>query len=181
MVSTLKEYCARHGVHNIPHGAHDVSTDVTYETEGTSLVYCTSRTEYGKPQYRQWTVGSVVGDVPRFSLLLGAEFARQSDKQRFAPVTPLDRLVEAPLAASELETVVHIHHGPVVYNDTAGKVLVSKIPDHARGLAAHFFKRLDFSDQHEYRFVLSSPGSRPLEDEFYLRISPELRAVFHRQ
>ena len=180
VVSTFEEFCERHGVHNIPQGAHHGVAEVTYETEGTSLVYCTSRTEYGKPRYRQWRVGSVIRDVPKFSLLLGAEFARQSDKRRYGPVTALDRLVTGSLDASELERVVHIHHGPVVYNDDAGEVLFSKIPDRAKGLAAHFFKRSKFMEQHEYRFVLASPGSRPLNDEFYLRISPELRAVFRR-
>ena len=181
VVSNLEEFCTRHGVHSTSLGARHVTTDVTYGTEDASLVYCTSRTEYGKPRYRQWNVGSVIRDVPKFSLLLGAEFARQSDESRNGPVTPLDQIVAAFLDIHEPAKVVHIHHGTVVYNDDAGEVLFSRFPEHERGLAAHFFKRSDFRDQHEYRFVLHSPGSRPLKDEFYLKISPELRAVFHRR
>ena len=46
--------------------------------------------------------------------------------------------------------------------------------------AAHFFKGRDFEYQEEYRFVVSSPGGRPVNDEFYLRITPDLRSVFER-
>ena len=48
------------------------------------------------------------------------------------------------------------------------------------GLAAYFFKRRDLEYQNEYRFVLSALGGQPVEDEFYLRISPDLRSVFER-
>ena len=177
--STGQEFFARHGMHNTPQGAHHVAMSVTYGTENTRLVYCTSRAEYHQPRYRQWRVGSVIRNVPKFSLFLGAEFARQFDKRRYATVTPLDRIVTALLDASELERVVCIHHGPVVYNDDAGQVLFSRISHHAQGLAAHFFKRSTFRDQYEYRFVLNSSGRRPLKDQLYLRITPELRAFFH--
>ena len=178
VVSTLEEYCARHGVRNTSQGDHHVAADVTYGTENTNLVYCTSRAEYRQPRYGQWRVGSVIRNVPKLSLLLGAEFARQFDKRRYAPVTPLDRLFTAILDASGLERVVQIHHGCVIYRDDAAEVLFSKIPHHAQGLAAHFFKRSRFMDQYEYRFVLNSAGSRPLADQLYLRITPELRALF---
>ena len=73
--------------------------------------------------------------------------------------------------------MVHVHHGPVVYDDKAGEVLFARIPENARDLAARFFKRTEFEDQQEYRFVVSAPGGRPIEDEFYLMITPELRSV----
>ena len=98
------------------------ATDVTYGTENTNLVYCTSRAEYRQPRYGQWRVGSVILNVPKLSLLLGAEFARQFDKRRYAPVTPLDRLFTAILDASGLERVVQIHHGCVIYRDDAAEV-----------------------------------------------------------
>ena len=76
--------------------------------------------------------------------------------------------------------VVQVHHGPVVYDDETGDTLFASVPDHARSLAAHFFKRKKFEDHEEYRFVVSSTGGRPIEDEFYLGITPELRSVFER-
>ena len=75
---------------------------------------------------------------------------------------------------------MHVHHRPVVYDDEAGAILFARVPEHARGLAAHFFKRRKFEDQNEYRFVVSAPGAQPIENEFYLRITPELRSVFER-
>jgi hypothetical protein len=131
-------------------------------------------------RHEHWKAASCIRDVPRFALLLGAEFARQRDKRRHAAVTGLDRFVTAAAGSSGPNSVVHVHHGPVVYSDNAGKIVFGKIPEHARGLAAHFFKRKDFKYQNEYRFVLSAPGGRPTEDEFYLRITPELRSVFER-
>ena len=178
--STLEEMCGRHGVRDLPHGAHLVATTVTYQTDDTSLIYCTSGMGADVSRHEHWKVASCIHDVPRLALLLGAEFARQRDKRRHAAVSGLDRLVAAAIGSSGPASVVHVHHGPVVYSDHAGEILFGKIPEHARGLAAHFFKRKDLEYQKEYRFVLSDPGGRPIEDEFYLRNTPELRSVFER-
>ena len=177
--STLEEMCRRHGVRAMPRGANLVATTTTYQTDDTSLIYCASRTEADVSRYAHWKVTSRIRDVPRFALVLGAEFARQCDAGRHAAVTGLD-LFAAAVGISGLDFVVHVHHGPVVYDDKAGEVLFARIPEHARGLAAHFFKRKEFEDQKEYRFVVSAPGGRPIKDEVYLRVSPELRSVFER-
>lgn len=81
---------------------------------------------------------------------------------------------------SGLDSAVHVHHGPVVYDDAAAEVILGRMPHHSRALAAHFFKRGAFKDQREYRFVLYGVGGRPLQDEIYLRITPDLRRVFER-
>ena len=178
--SSLEDMCRRHGVRTPPRGAHLVSTTVTYQTDDTSLIYCASRTGADVSQHEHWKVASCIRDVPEFALLLGAEFARQRDAGRHAAVTGLDWLVASAVGSSGRNSVVHVHHGPVVYADNAGEIVFGKIPEHARELAAHFFKRKDFEYQNEYRFVLSAPGGRPIEDEFYLRITPDLRSVFER-
>lgn len=95
-------------------------------------------------------------------------------------MTGTDLLVAAAVGRSGSESVVHVHHGPVVYGDNAGEVLFARVPEHARALAAHFFKRTEFEYQKEYRFVVSAPGGRPVEDEFYLNFAPDLRSVFER-
>lgn len=176
--STLEEMCRRHGVRAMPRGANLVATTVTYQTDDTSLIYCASGMGADVSRHEHWKVASRIRDVPRFALLLGAEFARQRDTRRHAAVTGLDRLVAAAVEGSGPASVVHVHHGPFVYSDHAGEIVFGKIPEHARGLAAHFFKRKDFEYQNEYRFVLSAPGARPIEDEFFLRIAPDLRSVF---
>ncbi len=178
VASTLEEMCRRHGVREMPQGADLVATETTYETEDTSLIYCTSRSMNRVSRYEEWKIASRICDVQTFSLSLGAEFARQRNAGRHAPVTGLDWVVAAACESSGLESAVHVHHGPVVYSDEAGDVLFASVPEHARGLAAHFFKRTKFQDQNEYRFVLSAPGGRPIEDEFYLRITPDLHPVF---
>lgn len=179
--STLEEMCRRHGVRDMPGGAHLVATTVTYRAADTSLIYCASGPGADVSRHGHWKVASRIRDVPDFALLLGSEFARQRDAGRHAAVTGLDRLIAAAVGHSGLESVVHVHHGSVVYGDNAGEVLFARVPEHARALAAHFFKGKDFEYQKEYRFVVSAPGGRPIEDEFYLRISPELRAKFERR
>ena len=178
--STLEEMCGRHGVRNVPRGAHLVATTVTYRSDDTSLIYCASGMGVDVTRHEQWKVASRIRDVPEFALLLGAEFGRQRDADRHAAVTDLDRFVAAAVGSSGLKSVVHVHHGPVVYDDNAGEVLFASVPEHGRSLAAHFFKRTEFEDQREYRFVISAPGGRPVEDEFYLKITPDLRSVFAR-
>ena len=96
-------------------------------------------------------------------------------------MTGSELLTAAIREGSGWHSVVRVHHGPVVYDDDAGEVLCATISDHASGLAAHFFKRTQFRDQQEYRFVLSAPGGRPIDEEFHLEISPELRSVFERR
>ena len=180
VASTLEEMCRRHGARGIARGAHLVATEVTYETEDTSFIYCTSRSTERVSRHEQWKIASRIRDVRKFALSLGAEFARQRDAGRHAPVTGVDWLAAAACESSGLESVVHVHHGPVVYDDEAGEVLFASVPEQARGLAAHFFKRTRLQDQKEYRFVLSAPGGRPIKEEFYLGISPDLRSDFER-
>ena len=178
IASTLEEMLKMHGVQTVPHGAHLVSTEVTYAAEDTNLVFCTTRECLSGSRPAQWKIASRIRDVPGLALSLGAEFARQRDDGWHASITGLDYIVDAVIRVSGLESVVHVYHGPVVYDDSGGETLFKRIPGPARGLAAHFFKRTIFQGQQEYRFVLSSPGGRPVEDEFFLEITPDLRRVF---
>ena len=95
--STLEEMCRRHGVHEMPRGADLVEAKVTYETEDTSLIYCTSRSMNRVSRYEQWKFASRICNVQTFALSLGTEFARQRDAGRHAPVTGLTGL-SPPLA-----------------------------------------------------------------------------------
>ena len=181
IASTFAEYCERHGVRDLPHGAHLAAVEATYQTDDTSLIYCTSRATDRVAPHAQWRVASRIRDARKFAVVLGAQFARQCDEGRHTAVTGLDFLIGAAVGSSGLDSVVQVHHGPVVYDDNAGDVLFARIPEHARGIAAHFFKRTEFEDQQEYRFVLSAPGGRPNKDEFYLKITADLRSIFQRQ
>lgn len=179
--SNLEEMCRRHGTCLVPHGAHLVVTNVTYATEDSNLIYCTAGTSLGASRPDQWKFASGIRDIPRFALLLGAELARQRcGTGWYVAETGMERLFADAVRYSGLASVVHVYHGPVVYDDNAGDVLFARMPELARGLAAHFFKRREFREQQEYRFVLSVQGGRPVEDECYLRINPEFRSVFEK-
>ncbi|MCY4428491.1 MAG: hypothetical protein OXC05_15880 [Halieaceae bacterium] len=178
--STYREFLNRHNVQSTLQGAEYVATKVTYKTEDTSLVYCTSRENDLASQYKQWGIASNISDVPRFAALLGAEFARQCDESRHTAITALDLIVGTAIANSEIDTVVHVYHGPVVYHANVGEILFKKIPGPARALSAYFLKGKAFEDQQEYRFVLTVPGGRPVQDEFFLNITPDLRSMFEK-
>ena len=178
--SSLDEFLDRHGVSDTPHGVPHVSTAVTYQTEDTSWIYCTSLTRDAASRHEHWKVACHIRDVPGFAVLLGAEFARQRNNERHAPVTSSDWLCDGSVRCSGVESAVQVHHGPVVYDDSAADTIFGRMPHQARALAAHFFKRKAFRDQQEYRFVLHGVGGRPLLDELYLRITPELRHAFRK-
>ena len=180
IASSLEEVCRRYSVQSVPHGAHHVATEITYRTDDASLIYCTSQSTDRVSRHAQWNVASRIHDVPNLALLLGAEFARQRDDGRHATVTSRDQLLDTIRKELGLGSFVYVHHGPVVYDDEAGDVLFARFPELARGLAMHFFKRRKFEDQKEYRFFVYAPGGQPIKDEFYLRITPELRSVFER-
>ena len=179
--STLEEMGRRHGVRDMLRGARLVATTTTYRTADTSLVYSASVPGANVSRHGHRTVASGIRDMPGFAQLLGAEFAWRCDAGRHAAVTGLDRLVTAAAVGhSGLESIVHVHHGLVVYGDNTGGVLFARVSEYARALVAHFFKGQDFEYQNEYRFVVSVLGGRPVEDEFYPRIAPDLRSVFER-
>ena len=85
VASSLAEMCRRHGARTMPRGVDLVWTEVTYETEETSLIYCKSRSTVSPSE--RWKIASRIRHVRRFAPLLGAEFARQRDDGRHAPVT----------------------------------------------------------------------------------------------
>ena len=64
ITSTLEGMCRRHGARNVPHGAHRVTADATYQTDDTSLIYCTSRAGNRASRHKQWRTESRIRDVP---------------------------------------------------------------------------------------------------------------------
>ena len=95
IASSLEAMCRRHGLQSLAHGALGVETEVNYQTDDASLIYCTSRSTVCLSRYAQWKVASRIHDVGKFALSLGGEFARQRDDGRHAQVTGLDWLVYA--------------------------------------------------------------------------------------
>ena len=74
----------------------------------------------------------------------------------------------------EIETLVHVYHGPVHYKDESGRIVTQK--DFAQpndGVKPCFTKKTCFEFQSEYRFAVSTLGE-PVERTHYIT-SPELR------
>ncbi len=72
-----------------------------------------------------------------------------------------------------------VDHGSVVYTESPSEV-IEKFPQGSWGLVTPFVKRTHFSDQEEYRFVLSIGGmGGPKEKSLDLIITDELRALAH--
>ena len=181
-VSSHREFLERHDVPDIPRSAHLVEVKVTYRVDGTALIYSTSKAEGEAPPNPKNQFASVISDVSNFAKWLGIEFARQVDERSFAAVTHLERFIETKMTNSTVDRVVHVCHGPVVYDDDPYKTLeANKIPPDQRGLAGHFFKGTEFAYQDEYRFVLEIPGKRPVQETLLLEITPELRSMIEKR
>ena len=178
--STFREFLERQKAKYVLQGAEHIVTKVTYKTDDTSLIYCTSQENALASRYKQWGVASIIRDVPMFAALLGAEFAKQRDDSRHRAVTGLDLLANTAIEISKFNSIIHVYHGPVVYHNNVGKILFEKIPEQARALFSHFLKGKAFEDQQEYRFVLHAVGGRPVQDEFFLNITPGLRRMFEK-
>ena len=176
--SSLREVFERHHVPDIPRSAHLVQARVTYQVDGTALIYSTSKGEGDAPPNPKNQFGSVISDVSKFAKWLGIAFAQQVDEKSFAAVTGLERHIETSITGSQVDRTVHVHHGPVVYDDDSYETLVAnKVPLDQRGLAEHFFKGTELAYQDEYRFVLDMARKRPVQETLLLGITPELRSM----
>ena len=92
--------------------------------------------------------------------------------------SPAEMFVHEYLVSQDFEKVVHVYHGPVLYTDESIG-LIDSIDTMYKAVAACFVKRLEFSWQQEYRFVVSIQGS-PRTDVFLPRASDALKALGRR-
>ena len=181
-VSSLTEVVGRRDVPGIPRFADLVEVEVTYQVDGTALIYSTSKAEGDAPPNPKNQFASVISDVSKFAKWLGIESARQIDEKSFAAVTELERDIETSMTSSPVDRTVHVYHGPVVYDDDSYKTLeANKVALGQRALALHFFKETKLAYQDEYRFVLDLPGKRPVQETLLLGITPELRSMIEKR
>ncbi len=72
---------------------------------------------------------------------------------------------------------VYVKHGPVIYTDQIPKE-IERFPKEMHGTVTPFIKRSKFSNQKEYRFVISLLGNaRPKEEILLLNVTGELRRL----
>ena len=128
-----------------------------------------------------------IKDVDAFAMWLGIDYALQIDKGKYQNMDGLNPLISLAINISpnlwklgdlqNIDSVVHVYHGPVHYEDEAGIIATNDdlvdihIPERAC-----FTKRTEFEDQSEYRFAISTPET-PEDKELWLDVSEDLREL----
>ena len=97
-------------------------------------------------------------DVDAFALELGVDFAITLNPELHTKANSVVDIVQRALAAnSGFEKIVHVHHGPVAYEDISGSLDTGREPFDLESRVG-FTKPRSFSYQSEYRFVLWTIG-----------------------
>ena len=171
-----------------------VTARLSFVSEGEPWVYCAShyctnselrrlRNEFAASY--GYSAASRISDPDDFAACLGVDFALGFDKASEVTLGPLEELGYAGSnyntslweGRRHIDTVVHIYHGPVNYEDLSGTIRSQEgwfNPN--AGPLAWFTKRTSFRDQSEYRFAVRTFGS-PKNQKHYIAVSPELRSL----
>ena len=168
--------------------------DLSFASSSEPWVYCASHyplnrelrrlrdlfaDEYGCP------TATGISDPNAFAIRLGIDFALTFDKATEVKLEPFEEIgyalsrcdTQLWQGSSPLDTIVHVYHGPVHYEDKSGRIATQEdwFDPHA-GPKAWFTKKTCFETQREYRFAVSTPGA-PVEPKHYIAVSPELREL----
>ena len=171
-----------------------VSARLSFVSEGEPWVYCAShyRTDSELRRLRSefdarygYSAASRILDPDDFAARLGVDFALGLDKAADVSLGPLDEIGYAGSSYTTnlwdgrqpIDTVVHVYHGPVNYEDVSGSVRSKEgWFDPNAGPLAWFTKKTAFRDQNEYRFAVTTLGT-PKSQKHYIAVSPELRSL----
>ena len=131
------------------------------------------------------TAATGIADPSDFAVWLGIEFALTLDKSAHVNLSELDRVgyershynTSLSHDAGPIDTIVHVYHGPVHYEDHSGRIdKQEQWFDPFAGPKAWFTKRKSFEIQSEYRFAVTTLGD-PVHPRHYIFVSEELRAL----
>ena len=132
-----------------------------------------------------YTTATRIHDPDVFAMWLGIDFALALDKTADVILSVLDDINYALSqyhtslwdGSRPIDTLMHIYHGPVYYEDQSGQIDTQKqFFDPTAGPKAWFTKRNFYETQSEYRFALSTIGD-PARPKHYIAVSQELRAL----
>ena len=192
--STLKKNVTPWMRNRIPYGS--VEAEAVYLSSREPWVYCASHLP-SRHVYRElkfkfsneygYDAATEINDVDAFAIWLGIDFALQINKDKQLKLEVLDRVAYRASSYStdlwqtegvqNIDTLVHVYHGPVHYEDESGVIVTDDdLADIHGGVRACFTKRTEFEDQSEYRFAVSTPGT-PRKEIFKLKISEDLRQL----
>jgi len=118
-----------------------------------------------------------IRNVDAFAIRLGIDFTIDFDASTDIDANSALNPLAQRLGASNFEKIVHVHHGPMTYEDHSGVIRTTDdFGDLGRNLRACFTKPGSHSWQSEYRFALSTTGN-PTQPTLSLSTSNELRGL----
>ena len=180
----------------IPYGSSFKSKAV-FSSSTEPWLYCTSHfpllSMYRKLKTKfsdeyDYDAATKIEDVNTFAMWLGIDYALQIDKGKYQNLDGLNPWASLAINVSpdlkqlgdlekNIDTVVHVYHGPVHYEDEADIIATNDdLVDIHVSERACFTKRTEFEDQSEYRFAISTPETP--EDKFlWLDVSEELQQL----
>lgn len=184
-----------HDLARIPYGSSFKSKAV-FSSSTEPWLYCTSHfpllSMYRKLKTRfsdeyDYDAATKIEDVNAFAMWLGVDYALQIDKGKYQNLDGLNPLISLAINISpnlwklrdlqNIDSVVHVYHGPVHYEDEAGIIATNDdLVDIHVPERACFTKRTEFEDQSEYRFAISTPET-PEDKELWLDVSEDLREL----
>ena len=176
MKENFAEFRQRTGAGKFMLGEHHVKVETTHEIDDTALIYCTA--ELGARPEKHWTAACPIRCALELARQIGIECARQSNQIWRKGSGGMDIITTALLDTSQLQNTINVYHGPVVYRDEPGRWLWHSFGSDDKGHAMQFLKGAEFAYQKEYRFVVSSPGHRPVDEAILVRNTRELKGVF---
>ena len=157
-----------------------VSGAVTYQMND-SWLYCTAR----QPQSRSERAlmqsqfdgdgMTALGKPSEFARELGSAFAQLSPGPKVSRDEFHQLQHNTLLSQTPIKRIVYVNHGPVIYTDDA-ESLIEAVPQLYRASAVPFVKSINYADQREYRFAVSTIGT-PTEELQKVRITTKLRSL----
>ena len=170
------------------------SSSVSFASSREPWVYCASHSQLDRELRRLkdhfaekygYTAAARIHDPDAFAMWLGIDFALTLNKTTDVRLGEHDEKgyarsnVNTNLwpGSGQIDTVVHVYHGPVHYEDSSGRIATQKDWfDPYGGPRAWFTKKTCFASQCEYRFAVSTLGD-PVKPKHYIDVSSELREL----
>ncbi|MDE2691289.1 MAG: hypothetical protein OXI49_12305 [Acidobacteriota bacterium] len=190
---TITKDASEWAKNTLPLGA-SAKAKITFTASEANWVFCASHYRHLSElrslqdhfsQSYDYRAATQVLDPEAFAAWLGIDFALTFDKESIGKLDAFGIIGYAASryetefweGAGNIDTFVHVYHGPVVYADRSGELRTQAdwIDPHGSPKAL-FTKKTSFEPQREYRFAVSTP-LRPTEHQLRMEISTELRRL----
>ena len=169
-----------------------LKAEMTFASPEEPWIYCASVQPDGasamrelRSKFPQYDTVTVIEDRQAFARQLGIDFALSFDRSKDVHMNVLYDSIYAQSnyttslwsGRRNIDKFVNVYHGPVRYEDQSGVLeTLEDVVDPYGAPRAWFTKGTKFSDQREYRFALSTPGT-PRKSELQITVSDEIRRL----